>query len=291
VHADERHTVTDRTLTPPGADRDPVTIDSTVAHTSRIYDYLLGGTDNFAVDREVADHAFAAYPGGLDGARTDARANRAFLGRAVRYLAREAGIRQFLDIGTGIPTADNTHAVAQLTAPDARIVYVDNDPIVLAHAHSLLQSTPEGDTAYLSGDLREPQAILEQAASTLDFSRPVAVVLVGVLHVIPDQGAPYASVAALVDAVPSGSYLALSHMTNDVTADKMAVVHGRLDEKMRTTNPPALRPRAEIARFLDGLELVDPGLVPVAEWRPDDTPPAATGERVTPLYGAVARKP
>jgi hypothetical protein len=288
--------VTDRTITPPPSDRDVVTINSTVAHTSRIYDYLLGGSDNFAVDREVADHAFAAYPGGVDGARTDARANRAFLGRAVRYLAGEAGIDQFLDIGTGIPNADNTHAVAQQVAPQARIVYVDNDPIVLAHAHALLQGTPDGATAYINGDLRDPAPILEQAAATLDLSRPVAVVVVGVLHVVPDADRPYERVAALLDAVPSGSYLALSHMTTDVEPDgaggvDMAVVNARLDERMRTTNPPALRTQAEVTRFFDGLELVEPGVVSPAAWRPDDDTRAAAGSLVTPLFCAVGRKP
>ncbi len=285
--------MTDRTISPAGSDRDLVTINSSVAHTSRIYDYLLGGTHYFTVDREVADHAFAAYPGGIDGARTDARANRAFLGRAVRFLAGEAGIHQFLDIGTGIPNADNTHAIAQQVAPETRIVYVDNDPIVLAHAHALLQSTSAGATAYVNGDLREPGAILEQAATTLDLSRPVAVVVVGVLHVIPDTDRPYESVAALIDAVPSGSYLALSHMTRDIEADgaDMAVVTSRLDESMHTTNPPALRTRAEVTRFFDGLEFVEPGVVAPAAWRPDDASAAAPSGRVTPLFCAVGRKP
>jgi hypothetical protein len=280
--------VNDHTLTPTGSERDLVTIDSSVAHTSRIYDYLLGGTDNFAVDREVATHAFAAYPGGLDGARADARANRAFLGRVVAHLVRDVGIRQFLDIGTGIPTADNTHAIAQDLAPDARTVYVDNDPIVLAHAHALLRSTPEGSTAYVSGDLCEPEAILHQAAATLDFSRPVAVVLVGLLHVIPDESDPFGHVATLVDAVAPGSHLALSHMTNEVQADEMAEVHDRLAASMRTMNPPALRPLDQIRRFVEGLELIEPGIVPVTDWRP--VTPAAR-DRVTPVYGAVARKP
>jgi S-adenosyl methyltransferase len=291
--ADERHTVTDRSLTPAGTDRDPLAIDSSVAHTSRIYDYLLGGTDNFAIDREVAEHAFTAYPGGVEGARTDARANRAFLGRAVRYLAGEAGIRQFLDVGTGIPNANNTHAVAQGIAPESRVVYVDNDPIVLAHAHALLRGSPDGATDYLDGDLRKPAVILEQAADTLDLTKPVAVIVVGVLHVIPDAGKPYASVAALVDAVPSGSYLALSHLTNDIDTGgaDMAVVTTRLDESMRTTNPPALRTRAQVTRFFDGLEIIEPGVVPAAEWRSDGETPAQPGGRITPLYGAIGRKP
>ena len=283
--------MTDRTLIPPGADRDVVTIDTTVAHASRMYDYLLGGSDNFAIDREVAQHAFSAYPGGLDGVRADARANRAFLGRAIRYLAGEAGVRQFLDIGPGIPNDDNTHALAQATAPDAHVVYVDNDPIVLAHAHSLLRSTREGVTAYVRGDLREPEAILEVAAGTLDFSRPVALVLVGLLHVVPDRYAPHDKVATLIGAVAPGSYLALSHLASDQQPDEMEVVRQRLAEPLRTTNPPAWRSRAEVSRFFDGLDLIEPGVITAPAWRPDDTTPPLPSDRVPPLYGAVGRKP
>jgi hypothetical protein len=276
-----------------GSPRDLVSIDMTVAHTSRIYDFLLGGTDNFAVDRKVAEHAFDAYPGGVEGARIDARANRAFLRRAVRYLAGTAGIRQFLDIGTGIPNADNTHAIAQQVAPDARIAFVDNDPIVLAHAHALLDGSPDGAAAYVDGDLREPAALLERAAATLDLSQPTAVVVVGVLHVIPDDDRPYESIATLLDAVPSGSYLALSHMTLDVQVEgaDMGEVTARLGEHMRGTNPPAFRTRAEVARFFDGLDVLDPGVVPLAEWRPDAGSPSRTETRVTPMFCGVARKP
>jgi hypothetical protein len=280
--------VTDRSFTAAGQDRDPVTIDSEVAHTSRVYDYLLGGTDNFAVDREVAAQAFARYPGGLDGARADARANRAFLGRVVRFLAGEGGIRQFLDVGTGIPTSDNTHTVAQEVAPDSRIVYVDNDPMVLAHAHALLRGSAEGATAYVNGDLRQPADILAQAAETLDLSQPVAIVLVGILHVIPDEDAPRERVAALLDAVPAGSYLALSHMTSDGTDADSTPVWSQLDEHMRTTNRPAVRTVAEVARFFDGLELVEPGLVTTTAWRPAESTGGAT--RSIPVYGGVARK-
>lgn len=280
--------MTDRSFTATGPDRDPVTIDSEVAHTSRVYDYLLGGTDNFAVDRTVAAEAFAKYPGGLDGARTDARANRAFLGRAVRFLAREAGVRQFLDVGTGIPTADNTHTVAQQVAPDARVVYVDNDPMVLAHAHALLRGTDEGATAYINGDLRQPEEILRQAAETLDLSQPVAIVLVGILHVITDDDAPGAHVNALLDAVPPGSYLALSHMTSDGVEADSTPVWSHLDEQMHDTNRPAVRPIAAVARFFDGLELVEPGLVPATAWRPDAS--SGGGARPVPVYGGVARK-
>ena len=283
--------MTDRTFTASGPDRDPVSIDRDVAHTSRIYDYLLGGTDNFAVDREVAEHAFELYPGGIDGARTDARANRAFLTRAVRFLAGDTGLRQFLDVGTGIPTVDNTHAVAQRTAPESRVVYVDNDPMVLAHAHALLRGTQQGSTAFIHGDLRQPRELIDRASETLDLTQPVAVVLVGILHVIPDAEGPYESVAALLDAVPSGSYLALSHMTCDGSDADIAVVSSRLDERMSTTNRPAVRSVAEVTRFFDGLELVEPGVVPLPAWRPDGSPASGEPARSIPLYGGVARKP
>jgi hypothetical protein len=275
---------------PPGSQRELIEIDSGAAHTSRIYDYLLGGTDNFEVDRTVADHVFAAYPGGVDAARTDARANRAFLGRAVRYLAGEVGIRQFLDVGTGIPNSDNVHAVAQSVAPDSRVVYSDNDPIVLAHAHSLLRSSPEGATDYIDGDLRDPEPILRQAASTLDLGAPVAVLLLGVLHVIPDKANPHELVATLMRAVPPGSYLVLSHMANDIQAQEMAEVFDRLDETTRDTNPPALRPRDQVVRFFEGLELVEPGVVQVDRWRPNGSAPSPD-ERIVPIYAAVGRKP
>jgi hypothetical protein len=273
-------------------DRDPVVIDSTVAHTSRIYDYLLGGTNHFSIDREVADHAFAAYPGGLEGVRTDARANRAFLTRVVRYLAGEAGIRQFLDIGSGIPAAGNTHDVAQEAAPDSRVVYVDNDPIVLAHAHSLLAGSPEGATAYLPGDLLHPDAILEAAAETLDLDAPAALLLLGILHVVPDSDDAQAHVRRLVDALAPGSFVVISHMTDSIEAETDAdlkLVTARLDERMRDSNPPAFRSRDEVAAFFEGLEMVEPGLVMVTEWRPDDAVPGA--DRVTPMVCGVARKP
>jgi hypothetical protein len=268
------------------------TIDITVAHTSRIYDYLLGGTNHFAVDREVAQHAFEAYPGGVDGARADARANRAFLGRVVRHLAGEAGVHQFLDIGTGIPSADNTHAVAQQTRPESRIVYVDNDAIVLAHSHTMLRSHPRGATAYVHADLREPDVIVKKASATLDLHQPIALMLIGLLHVIPDDDDPYGQVAALVDAVSPGSYLAISHITTDVDPQNMSEVMDRLGQTMHGSNPPALRPLPSVAHFFDGLELVDPGLVPVNDWHPDQLPPPGQHPaRRSPLYGALARKP
>jgi len=193
-------------------------IDTSVAHAARVYDYLLGGNQNFAIDQEVAERNAAAY-GGLDVTRTEVRANRAFLGRAVRYMVTEAGIRQFLDLGTGLPSEDHVHGVAQRAASDCRIVYVDNDPLVLTHAETLLKSTPDGAAAFIIGDLRDPENILLRAAATLDFREPVAVVLSAILHLFPDDYDPYGIVARLLDAVPPGSHVLISHMASDMNAD------------------------------------------------------------------------
>ena len=268
-------------------------IDFNVAHAARTYDYLLGGDANFAVDREAIERGSAAHPGGTETARTNARAQRAFLGRAVRYLAGEVGIRQFLDVGTGIPGADNVHAVAQQVASDVRVVYVDNDPVVLAHAHTLLKSTQGGSTAYVDGDARDPQRILAQARETLDFTGPVGVILVGILHVIRDEDDPYAIVAALLDPLPPASHLVISHLANDIRAEEMAEVFERFNQTMG--EPFTLRSHVEVARFFDGLTVVDPGVVPLNQWYPPGTPSAETetGSDATaiPAYGAVARKP
>jgi S-adenosyl methyltransferase len=260
----------------------PAEIDTTVAHPARVYDYWLGGKDNFAADREAAERVLAVSP----GLRFRVRANRAFLARAVRYLAGEAGIRQFLDIGTGIPSANNTHQVAQAVAPEARIVYVDNDPIVLTHARALLASGPQGATQYIDGDLRDPGPVVRAAASTLDFTRPVALMLLGILHLIQDSERPYQIVAGLMDALPPGSYLATSHPASDIHPAQ-AEAQRRYNERVST--PQTLRTRAQVARFFDGLDLVPPGLVYVHTWRPDpdDIVPADTGS----AHGGVARKP
>lgn len=265
----------------------PIDIDTTVPHPARVYDYLLGGVDNFAVDREAAERAAAAAGG--QNARADVRANRAFLGRVVRYLAGDLGARQFLDIGTGIPNADNVHAVAQQAAPEARIVYVDKDPVVLAHAHKLLAGTPEGNTAFVLANMRDPDTILKRAAQTLDFTQPVAVMLVAVLHFFPTEADPWDLVRHVVEAVPSGSYLAISHLTGDFAPEAMAKVAEHLNRS--TSDPFVLRPRDEIARFFAGLELVDAGIVQIDEWRPGpDQPPRAGGWRSS-FYGAVGLKP
>ena len=264
----------------------PPTVDTTTAHPARRYDYWLGGKDNFAADRESGDAVAALFP----GIRTAARENRRFLHRAVRYLVEQAGVRQFLDIGTGLPTADNTHSIAQRLDPSSRIVYVDNDPLVLVHARALLTSDPRGATEYLHADLREPQAILADDAlkSTLDLAEPVGVLLVAILHFLPDDTQAYAVVKTVMDALAPGSYLVISHATTDLlpadTAEKLATrdIPGRGEFTGRT--------RAQVAAFFDGLTLVDPGVQVVSNWRPDpgSTPPPP--EQVS-VYGAVARKP
>jgi hypothetical protein len=256
--------------------------DTSVAHPARVYDYWLGGKDNYAADREAAERVLAVSP----GLRFRVRANRAFLARSVRYLAGEAGIRQFLDIGTGIPSANNTHEVAQAAAADARIVYVDNDPIVLAHARALLTSTEQGATAYIQADLRDTQAILGQAARTLDFSQPVAIMLLGILHLISDAEDPYRIVAQLLDAVPAGSYLAISHPASDIHPTQ-AEAQRRYNERVST--PQTMRNHAEVCRFFDGLTLVPPGVVYVHTWRPD--PGSEVPGDVTSAHGGVGRKP
>jgi hypothetical protein len=266
----------------PEGPRPNLAIDTSVAHPARVYDYWLGGKDNFAADREAAERVLAVAP----GLRWRIQANRRFLARAVRYLAEDAGIRQFLDIGTGIPSANNTHQVAQEVTPGARIVYVDNDPIVLSHAQALLTSGPQGATQYVDGDVREPGPIMESAAKTLDFSQPVALMLIGVLHLIQDSEDPWGLVAWLMAQLPAGSYLAISHPAIDI-APGQAEAQRRYNERVST--PQTLRDRDQVARFFEGLELVEPGLVYVHTWRPGefDTAP----EDATSAWGAVARKP
>lgn len=276
----------------PSPDREPFEIDTTMAHPARVYDYLLGGAENFAVDRKAAELHVAANPGGMDAVRGDIKANRAFLGRAVRYLAEEADVRQFLDIGTGLPNEDNVHTVAQRTAPDSRIVYVDNDPIVLAHAHTLLQSTPEGAAGYVDADLRAPEAVLHGAAGTLDFTKPIAVLLIAILHFFGDDEDPYRVVAQLMEAMPSGSYLVISHLSQDIQPEVMGKLAELVENEPTMDYAFTMRSHAELMQFFDGLGLVEPGLVQVDEWQPDDqkTPPPP-GVGACPFYGGVARKP
>ena len=254
-------------------------IDTSMAHPARIYDYWLGGKDNFAADREAAELALQAYPELAQAVKS----NRAFLGRAVRYLAQQ-GVRQFLDIGTGLPAVGNTHEIAQEEARDSRIVYVDNDPVVLLHAQALLKSTPEGACDYIQADLRDSATILTRAARTIDLREPVALMLLAVLQFIPDSDDPYGLVSGLVAALPSGSYLVISHPTDDFNPNKgesMKVYNQRSAEQA------VLRDQAATARFFDGLELLEPGVVPVAQWRPDSD---LTAARPSSMWCGVALK-
>ena len=256
--------------------------DTSVPHIARVYDYWLGGKDNFAADRELGEQTLQAYPNLV----FSVRANRAFLARTVRFLAGEAGIRQFLDIGTGIPTANNTHEVAQHIAPESRIVYVDNDPVVLSHARALLKSSPEGACAYLDADLRDPDAIIAAAAGTLDFGQPVAVMLIAVMHFIGDDAEAGAIISRLTAACVPGSYVALSHAASDIDAEQQSEMVRRLNKSV--AEKATLRDHAGVTRLFDGLDLVEPGLVRVSGWRPDSDLEAA---RPTGLRGGVARKP
>jgi hypothetical protein len=265
----------------------PVDLQTDQPHPARVYDYLLGGKDNFAADRAAAEAGLRANP----NSRIPPRANRAFLGRAVRYLAGEAGISQFLDIGTGIPTSPNVHEVAQAVEPAARIVYVDNDPIVLTQARALLTAGPRGRTAYIDADLRDIDAILGSAElqRTLDLGRPVGLLLIAVMHFIPDEDDPWALAARLLAALPSGSYLALSHLTGDFDPAAWA---GVVAVYRRSGVTMKVRPKPDIERFFAGLDLIDPGVVSLPRWRPDPSdvgsPP---GDAAVSVYGGVARKP
>jgi hypothetical protein len=256
--------------------------DTSVAHVARVYNYWLGGKDNFAADRVAAERAMAAFP----DIALSARANRAFLRRAVTYLAGQAGIRQFLDIGTGIPSANNTHEVAQATVPDSRIVYVDNDPVVLAHARALLTSSPAGATDYIDADLRNADQILAGAGGTLDFSQPVAIMLMAILQHLSEDDDPYGVVAKLMAAVPAGSYLVLSHPARDIHAAEMAAMANTLNQMM--AEKVTFRGQGEVASFFAGLELLEPGLTNVPDWRPDTEEEASSPAA---LWAGVARKP
>ncbi|MDG6104097.1 SAM-dependent methyltransferase [Dactylosporangium aurantiacum] len=260
-------------------------IDTTVPHPARRYSYWLGGKDHFAADRESGDAIAARFPAVV----ALARANRAFLGRSVRFLA-ESGVRQFLDLGTGLPAPDNTHEVAQRVAPEARVVYVDNDPIVMVHARALLQGDPRGKTAYLEADVRDPDAILTHPSllETLDLTQPVGVLLVTTLHFVHDDEQVAAIVRRLLDAVPSGSYLVITHGTMDFsTAEGVAAY-----EKMFAAGGTDVRarPKSTVEQYFAGLEIVAPGIVPVGDWRPDATTDSPVSADLQ-IYGVVGRKP
>ncbi len=269
--------------TAPGPPR-PLAYYADIAHVARVYDYLLGGKDYFLVDAEAAENAMRINPDLV----STARANRAFLGRAVSYLTRRAGIRQFLDIGAGLPAYNNVHEVAQAIAPESRVVYVDHDPVVLTHARARLFSVPPGRVDYVEADLREPQVISAEAASTLDFHQPVAVLLLAVLPLIGDEEDPYDLVSQLTAALVHGSYVVISHAASDTGTGtgEMVVMAARLNQLMAQQIVP--RARRDVARFFAGLDLVDPGLVQVTQWHPDpDTNPAAPAQ----TWVGIARKP
>ena len=267
---------------PPGQ-QEPPFIDATVAHSARFWDYLLGGKNNYPVDREVGEQVLARDP----HLRETARADRAFLTRAVRYLVEEEGIRQLLDIGTGLPTVNNTHHIAQAVAPECRIVYVDNDSLVLAHARALLTSTPQGATAYIHADARDPDMILQEAGRTLDLTQPVGLMMLGIINYIMDNDEAHTVVDRLLDALPSGSYLAMSHPTAEIRGEAV-------EESMRRWNasgaaPSRTRSPQELASFFDRLELLAPGVVSCSRWRAE--PSDLGGPAKVHQYCGVGRKP
>jgi SAM-dependent methyltransferase len=257
--------------------------DISVAHPARIYDYWLGGKDNFAADREAGDRVIQLRPEIIPGVR----ANRRFLGRAVRYLVQQEGIRQFLDIGTGLPSANNTHEVAQHVAPESRIVYVDNDPIVLAHARALLTSTREGKTAYVNADLRDAEKIVAEAAQTLDFGQPVALMFLMTLQYVPDSDDPHAIARRYLDALAPGSFLVVSDTIIENDDKVLGESERRLNEGMGGKITQTRRTPQAIASFFEGLEMVEPGLVTLSRWRPSPDEP----DQYIPTRCGVARKP
>ena len=257
-------------------------IDTTVPHSARIWNYWLGGKDNFPVDRQAGDQTIAVLPEIVD----IARASRQFLMRVVQYLAGQGGIRQFLDVGTGLPTVNNTHEVAQQVAPESRVVYVDNDPLVLAHARALLTSSPEGATDYVEADARDVDAIVERASATLDLSKPVAVTMLGILPFIGDDEEARAIVTRLLAALPAGSYLAITHSTSEVSGER--VIEAVRQWNAVAPTPYTLRSPAQIAAFFTGLELIEPGIVSCPEWRPE--PPDAGRVQRMDEFCALGRK-
>jgi hypothetical protein len=268
---------------PSGASQEaPDKVDVTVPHSARIWNYWLGGKDNYEIDRKVGDQVARLNP----RIREQARVSRAFLTRIIGYLAADAGVRQFIDVGTGLPTEDNTHQVAQRIAPESRIVYVDNDPLVLVHARALLTSSPQGASDYVDADLHDTGRIVSQAARTLDFTKPIALIMSGIMGHVEDDDEAHACVRRLVDALPSGSYLAMSDGTdtNEASVRSMEVY------KNSGAIPYHLRSPAAFIAFFDGLELVEPGIVALENWRPDSAPPAHAIGRLSAV-GGIGRKP
>jgi hypothetical protein len=268
----------------PAGSSERAEIDTTKAHGARVYNYLLGGSANFEVDRQAAERAYAAWPGGIDAVRADVREHRAALGRVVRYLARDAGITQFLDIGSGLPQEASVHEVALQESPDARVVYVDRDPVVLAHAHELLRGAQADAVRYVYGDLRDPPSILREAGTTLDFSRPAAVLLFGILHFFADADGPHDLVGRLMAPLAPGSCLALSHLASDLHSDELSETFNRLNSAMAES--VTLRSRGEVGALLGGLNLIEPGVVQASRWRPG--PGTAVAE--SQMWCGVGRK-
>ena len=256
------------------------------AHGARIYDYILGGKDNYAIDREVGEASLQVWP----ALRVHMQANRAFMHRVARTLAAEHGIRQFLDIGTGIPTSPNLHEVVQAVAPSARIVYSDNDPIVLAHARALMSSEPEGHTAYIDADMREPQRIITapELVETLDLTQPIGLTVIAMLHFIEDHDEALAVVRQVLDVLPAGSYLAATIATDDFDPEPLARVQQSYREHGETLQ---FRTRVQAAEFFDGLELLEPGVVQMHKWRPDPIEVGTVDDTDIAMYAGVARKP
>lgn len=283
--------MTKPTAEPVDVKTDALGVDIRVARSPRIGDYLLGGSDNFPIDRKVTDYITAGLPGGNDTARAIARATQACIGRIMRFLVDEVGIRQFLNIGTGIPTRNNMSEVAEYLTRQSRLVYVVSDPVVIAHARSLMSSA-QHSIAYVHGSLREPEDILRQAAATLDDTQPVAVLAFRVLQLVEskDDDAVHCVVARLLDGLPSGSHLAITHLASDIHADQLTEAASRYKQMVRESKMATLVPRshAEISRLFDGLELVDPGVVPTVHWRTDEP---SNGQPTPPVYAAVGRQP
>jgi hypothetical protein len=284
--------VTDRQRSNGGGAPPPeIDIDLSVAHPARVHNYLAGGDAHFTVDREAVDQAAAVLPGGLETARRAVRSMAEFHARVVRYLVVEAGITQFLKLGAVVPAVQDVHEIAQAAAPGARVVYVGSDPTVLAHAHSLRQAGPEGITAYLHGTVYDVEAIVEQASATLDWGQPIALLLPATLNFVPEERDPHGTVARLVDALPSGSYMVLTHTSHETGSERMLDAAERFGKVLGKTY--VVRTRDDIIRFFAGLDLVEPGLVQIDQWNPPPPPPvtvAASDHRPVPIYGGAGRK-
>lgn len=283
--------MTEHSSTSAGYESDPIDINRTAAHPARMYNYLLGGDDNFAADREAAEYVLGALPTGLDGARALIQASAAFMERVVRYLADEAGMRQFLNIGTVTPAMKNVHDVAQKAAPESHVVYVIKDPMVLAQAHRLLKSSPEGGTAFVHSDLRHPQKLMQQVGATLDLTEPVAVMLLGTLSYIADERDPHRIVKELLEPVPSGSYLVINHIASDLRTAEMAETAQRQREMAGVLEMPVVgRDHADVSRFFSGLELVPPGVVELEQWHQEGVEPDRSSALTIPAYAGLGRK-